>query len=402
MSLSKRAKNLLSEGRAIVEASLLCAADPFCPVTNQNGYLNFSIAENHLIEDLLLEKINKPLKLDPDHIRYNSSFGRDSLREVSNIFLEKYLNITGLSTENLSIQTGLSAICECLSFALFDEGDYLMIATPFYSGFDYDFKKRFGVNFLEVDLDKENNFKHNIDSYIKAYETFKEKGLLKAILVTHPHNPTGEVLTIEFIEQITSFAKERNLTIISDEIYALSAHEESSHISLFETAKNAGVEAHLLYGMAKDFALAGMKVGFHYTENKALAQAIQALSYFHPVSSQTQELTKSILSDFDFINHLVKENQSRLLDMKTYMLEGISHLRFIPSQAGLFCLLDLSDQCRTFEDEAKLQEKLFKEYRVKLLPGKDLGLKDPGFFRVCFSRKKEELTELIKRLKDFS
>lgn len=402
MSLSKRAQELMGETSAIVEASRLCAADPFDPVKNKNGYLNFSIAENHLIEDLILDKINSPLPMNSTHSRYNTLFGREDVRDVSCLFLEKYLNITHLSGKNISIQAGVSAICECLSFSLFDEDDYLMLAAPFYSGFDYDFRKRFGVNFLEVNLDQKKNFIHEVSSYKKAYDSFQFPEKIKAILVTHPHNPSGEVLSKEFIQEITHFAKQKDLVIISDEIYALSTHTNQAHFSLFEYAKENGVKSHLLYGMAKDFALAGIKVGFHYTNDTEMRDAMQALSYFHPVSSHTQELTKFILSDHSFINSLIFENQKRLSEMKNYMEESLGHLKFLPSQAGLFCLLDLSKMCKTFEEEKNLQLRLFNEFKIKLLPGQDLGLSVPGFFRICFSRKKEELTELIKRLKDFS
>lgn len=400
MGLSERAKALLDSPSAIVEGHKRCAEDPYHSEDNPNGYLNFGTAENHLVSDLLLEKLNQKIELNDSHIQYNQLHGSDKLLEALASFSDKYLNISNLSPENFTVQTGLSAVCESLSFTMFDAGDLLMIPTPYYPGFDYDFKMRFKVNFLEVDLKSENNFKHDISLFEKAYDECTEKNKVKSILLTHPHNPTGEILSRKFMIDIVGFAKKNNLSIITDEIYALSTPEESQHRSIFPIADNAGVECHFLYGMAKDFSLAGLKVGFHYSNNTEINEFMQAISYFHPVSSQTCELVANILEDDSFLLNLIKTNRQRLAKTKSLFLKNLEHLSFISQDGALFVMWDARFWCKTFEDEAELQRRLLDEMKINFIAGKDLGLKEPGFFRVCFSRSDKEVLELAKRLKE--
>lgn len=400
MTLSKRAQELVGSPSVIVESHKLCATDPFDSGENPQGYLNFGTAENHLMTKELLAKINSPLQLSKEHIQYNQLHGSEELQLAFSNFVKSYLKIPDLDATKVSVQTGLSAVCECLSFALFDEDDYLMIPTPYYSGFDFDFRKRFKVNFLEVELDAEKNFTHELEAFEKTLKSFDKKHKVKAILLTHPHNPTGEILSSNFIEGIVSFAKEHSLQIISDEIYALSTHKCEVHESLYLKAQKAGVKSHLLYGMAKDFSLAGLKVGFHYCEDEELTKIIQALSYFHPVSSQTCSLVTSLLDDKDFLESFIPLNQKRLSEAKSFFKDSLTNFKFLPCEAGLFLIWDATHLCKSFQDEKDLQQKLLNTYKVNVLKGADLGLRSPGYFRICFAREKTEVNELSKRLKD--
>ena len=67
----------------------LCAEDPYS-LKNPRGYLNFGTAENHLMDEILLPKLNQPLKLDSNHIQYNTLYGMEDVRITCADFLERY------------------------------------------------------------------------------------------------------------------------------------------------------------------------------------------------------------------------------------------------------------------------------------------------------------------------
>ncbi len=398
--LSNRLTKLNHSPSAIIEGFVKCKENPYSR-DNTKGYLNFGIAENHLMNDKLLPKINHPLKLDNHHIQYNDLHGLKEVRQTIKNFLENFLALKELNSENIVIQTGLSAVCESMSFAFFDKGDRILIPTPYYTGFNHDFTKRFECEFEQVHLHPDSNFAHNIKAFEETYLQSPHKDKIKAVLITHPHNPTGEVLLEEFMNDIISFCKKNHLALISDEIYALSNHQGQKHISLYQKAKEAGVDAHFLYGLAKDFSLAGLKVGIYYHEDQKMAQAMQSLSYFHPVSTHTQLLVQNILADTHFLKEYIPLNQKRLKEIPLVLETQLPMYKFIPTDAGLFMLLDLSEQCKDFAQEKQLYEKFLNYIKINMTPGEELGLKVPGFFRVCFARPKEEILEFIVRMKLF-
>jgi aspartate/methionine/tyrosine aminotransferase len=398
MTLSRRAKLLQDKPSAIMVGHSVCAENPYS-ANNPSGHLNFGTAENHLMNDVLLPKINQTQLLEAEHIQYCQLHGIDDVRFTIARFLETYIKLKNVNHENVVIQAGVSAICESISFAMFDQDDEIMIPTPYYTGFDHDFTKRFGCKFLNVDLDPKNDFLHQIEAFKMTYEKSKNKDRIKAILITHPNNPTGEILREEFMDDLIDFCKEKKLELISDEIYALSNHDSSIHISLYQKAIDAGLPAHFLYGMAKDFSLAGLKVGFYYSQDTELLESMKNLAYFHPVSSQTQLLVKSILSDDIFLKNYIPQNQLKLREVATVVMSQLPMFKFIPTESGLFMLLDLSDKCKSFEEESEIFNTLLTYVKINLTPGKELGLSTPGFFRVCFARPKRDVLEFIVRMR---
>lgn len=400
MQLSKRAAQLMQVPSQIVRGHMICAENPYS-LSNPQGYLNFGVAQNFLVDDMILPVLNRPIQHTPNHIQYNELHGRKDFRDVLTHFLQEYLNIESINSDFLTLQCGVSAICESLAFAMFDEGDAILIPTPYYTGFEHDFTKRFKVKFLPAHLNPERNFTHQVSAFEKAYLGSDDKTNIKAVLLTDPHNPTGEILSESFKQDIITFCLDKKLSLISDEIYALSKHKDQKHRSLYQQAKMAGVDAHLLYGMAKDFAIAGLKVGLYYSENEAVVRAMQNLSYFHPISTSTQLLVGNFLQEDSFIKHFIAENRKRLAPIPPLLQQQLPRLKFIPTQAGLFFMLDLSNLCKSFKDEETLFDKLIHQYRLNISPGKSLGLSTPGYFRVCFAQRRESVLEFVIRMRKF-
>ncbi|MCB0390850.1 MAG: pyridoxal phosphate-dependent aminotransferase [Bdellovibrionales bacterium] len=400
--LSPRIKCLMQEASPIMQGHLTCATDPFTK-ENPNGYLNFGIAENHLMSDWTVEFVNKGDIVQAEDLQYFELSGLKDLREVIVNFFESYLHTPRLNPNNVVVMNGLSSVCEAISYTMFSKGDFVMMPSPYYSGFDFDFKKRFGVEFLNVPLKPENHFKHSIEDFICSYEKFEFKSKVKAILITHPHNPTGEVINKVFLRQIIEFAKEKKLEIITDEIYALTNFTKMPHNSLLAMAGDYKEHVHLLYGLAKDFTLAGMKVGIFYSENKDLVQAMKLLSYFHCTSSLTQRFTQRLLADHNYITKFMNENNQRLLAIKNKIKTELPSLKIIDGDSGLFFLVDLSSFLTepTFDAEKKLYRELLDKYKIFLTSGGDMSMSIPGYFRLCFSKKIDEVNELIIRLKKF-
>ena len=392
--ISQRAQELTGSPSAIVVGHLNCLADPYS-LENPEGFLNFGIAENHLMSDMLLEFLNRPIKIEKEHIQYCDSRGISSLKTESVKFFHDYLGIKDLDPEKLIINNGVSSLCESLSFSLFDEGDQILIPAPYYTGFEHDFTKRFKCEFIPVQLDPKNNFDHDISPFKEALKAYRK---VKAVLITHPHNPTAESISEEFQNDVINFCLENDLHLISDEIYALSRHNGEKHDSLFQKARDRGVKTHFLYGVAKDICLAGYKVGFFYTDNEELTQAMGASSYFYPVGSATQLYIENIFKDRKFLDEYLKINQSRLKHCREKIIKALPMFKFISSETAMFMVLDLSSYCKSLEDEKTLFEDIMDKYKINMTPGLLQGLNKPGYFRVCYAREESHIDAFIERM----
>lgn len=389
--ISKRAKELTSNPSAIMTGHMACSRDPYSE-SNPQGYLNFGIAENRLIDDLALKVLSRPCAPSPSHVHYAPLYGLPELREAFAAFAQKFLSAGELNPEQVVVQTGLSAMCESMAFALFERGDEIIVPAPYYTGFKFDFDGRFGVKLAPAQM---SGFKHSIADIEKAW-TPNTKGLL----LTSPHNPTGEVLGEEFLKDALAFCKKHNLHLISDEIYALSRldrREHKSALNIDPGFKNI----HFLYGMAKDFGLAGIKTGFYYSPNQECVQAMQAASYFHPVATHTQALVADFLSDHRAVEAFVNESNQRVSKALESLEKLLPRLKFNRPKAGMFLTADFSELLNNFKSEEDLFNYFLEELKVNMTPGKEMGLASPGFFRICYARPKAQIKEFAKRLSEF-
>jgi aspartate/methionine/tyrosine aminotransferase len=390
--ISTRATSLINNPSPIVEGHLKCVADPFSK-SNPQGHLNFGIAQNHLMQEETVDFVLKNHSFQAADIHYNDGHGKYALRDAFATFAKNFLGIKDINPQAVTVQNGVSAICESLAFCLFNEGDTLLMPAPYYPGFAYDFSMRFKVHIETVELKSAKNFKHSFEDFAKRIHEVSPK----AILLTHPYNPTGESLTSDFYQPLIKLCQQKNIHIISDEIYALTRLSGEKHQSLF----NFDYEnIHLLYGLAKDFTLAGLKMGFFYTRNEKLATAMQAVSYFHTTSTQTQNSITQLFLDKPFIQTFMLTNQQRIKKTYEYITASLPQLKHVKPDAGIFFLADFRSKLKqqTLEAEKELFHYFINELKINMTPGYAMGMREFGFFRVCYAKSEVELTEFVNRL----
>jgi 1-aminocyclopropane-1-carboxylate synthase len=397
--ISKRASALINSPSEIVEAHIKCLKDPF-NLENPNGYLNFGTAQNYLMTDEIKVSLKWPLELSENELHYNEAYGLEWFRKILGDFLCTRLHIEDVKFENIVVQTGASAICESLSFTLFDEGDGLLIPTPYYIGFNHDFAKRFNVKIIKSHMLESESFRLNSEIIEGDIKTALNSGVnLKAILLTNPHNPTGTLRESREIKKIINLAKKYNLQIICDEIYALSCFGDNQFKSILNFAKDYRDNIHFIYGMAKDFTLSGFKVGVYYTENSKALEAMQAASYFHTVSTHTQKYIGNLLSNNNYLDSFIEKNNKRI---KQNFERLKSELKFdiLTVDSGIFCMINLKSllSTNTFEAELELFNNIFNEYKVSITPGQFFSCNSPGWFRACYAMNSDAIEEFIERV----
>ena len=99
----------------------------------------------------------------------------------------------------------------------------------------------------------------------------------KAIVITSPSNPTGMVSTIEDLKTIAEFAVEKDIFVISDEIYEKLIYEpDKKHISIASLGKEIYNRTIVINGVSKSYAMTGWRIGFTAAP-KEVAKCISAL-----------------------------------------------------------------------------------------------------------------------------
>jgi len=198
-------------------------------------------------------------KYDKSVLAYGNSQGDASLLEELVRYYKRY-NID-LQTRDIVVTTGGS---EAIIFAMIcvaDVDDEIIVFEPFYTNYN-GFAKMADVRLIPVTTYAETGF------HLPGKEEIEEKitPRTKAILVSSPGNPTGVVYTGEELEMLASICKERNLFLLSDEVYREFVYD-GEHVSAFEL-DDMEERVIVLDSISKRFSACGARIGCIASKNQ--------------------------------------------------------------------------------------------------------------------------------------
>uniref|UniRef100_A0A8D3DAA6 Aminotransferase class I/classII large domain-containing protein n=1 Tax=Scophthalmus maximus TaxID=52904 RepID=A0A8D3DAA6_SCOMX len=363
--LSNRGNRIQQHWGFLQEGFALYAMDKHHDTDNPDGIINMGTSENKLCNDLL-----------------------HNLREAVAKFLTHYCcSPSPLKADNF-----------------FHVAESILIPTPFYGAITEDINLYSDVKLFHVPLNCEVDGKDSRPFHLtvgkleKGLKRAEQEGLtIRAVILMNPHNPLAEIYTLEEMIGFLEFAKRNELHAIIDEVYMLTVFDESVtfHSVLSVDSLPDPQRTHVMWGMSKDFAMAGLRLGTLYTENKDLVGAVAQLGSFHGVTGTTQHQVAQLLQDREWISEeFLPGNRSRLKAAHSYVtgkLQSMS-IPYLDMPATLYIWADLRKFLResTFEEELSLWRS-FIRHKVVLSCGQAFSCSTPGWFRIVFADKHSHL-----------
>ncbi|XP_054784729.1 LOW QUALITY PROTEIN: 1-aminocyclopropane-1-carboxylate synthase 1-like [Prosopis cineraria] len=397
--------------------------DPFHPTNNPQGVVQMGLAENQLCFDLIEEWMrNHPeasictpegLHNFRDIAIFQDYHGLPQFRKcgVANFMSKVRGGRVKFDEDRIVMSGGATGANELVMFCLADPGDAFLVPAPYYPAFTRDLCWRTRVQIIPVHCDSSNNFKITRDALEAAYKKAQEdKVNVKGLLITNPSNPLGTTLDRETLESLVKFINENNIHLVCDEIYAATVFNSSNFVSVSEIIQDMELcnkdLIHVVYSLSKDMGLPGFRVGIVYSYNDTVVNRGRKMSSFGLVSSQTQYMLASMLSDDDFVEKFLAESSRRLAKRHSVFKNGLEKMGIacLPSNAGLFCWMNLRSMLKeqTIEGEMMLWRMIVNDVKLNVSPGSSFTCLEPGWFRVCFANMDNETVDVaLKRIKDF-
>lgn len=266
------------------------------------------------------------------------------------------------------------------------------------------------MELVPVICDSSNNFKITQRALEAAYNKAKESNIkVKGLLITNPSNPLGTILDRETLTNLVTFTNEKNIHLVCDEIYAATVFNKPSFVSIAEIIEQTNCNRdliHIVYSLSKDMGFPGFRVGIVYSYNDAVVSCARKMSSFGLVSTQTQLLIASMLSDESFLEKFIAESGERLATRHNAFTRGLEQVGIgsLKSNAGLFFWMDLRRLLNepTVEAEMKLWRIIINEVKLNVSPGSSFHCSEPGWFRVCFANMDDEtMMVALRRIRNF-
>jgi len=319
-----------------------------------------------------------------------------SIPGLNEAIAEKLKKENGLSADpkfGIVVGAGSSPVLQAVIATLLNPGDEIMLMDPTYLMYIPTVQTLHGrCNFVPVF--EENNFAPSRED-LKKHCTKKSK----AILINSPCNPTGGVFTKKQLEEIADFATEKDLIIISDEIYENIVYDGAKHHSIGSFGGMAG-RTITVNGFSKCYAMTGLRVG--YAAGPAeLMKNVFKFNYFGHICACVPSMYAALEGlrnpkSEGFIREQVREYDRR----RKYIvkrLNGIGLATRMP-QGAFYAFA----RCDAFDRNSyDLVNRILDETHVITTPGSAFGPHGEGFVRFSYATKYEQIVEAMDRLEKF-
>jgi methionine transaminase len=219
----------------------------------------------------------------------------------------------------------------------------------------------------------------------------------KAIIVNTPHNPGGYCFTTEDWQQLYNIVHDKNIYVISDEVYEHIVLDGKAHYSILAQPQLAA-HAFAVFSFGKVYHNTGWKLGY-VVANEALSTEFRKIHQYLAFACNTP--VQYALADF-----LADKNEYSGLpaffeQKRNMLLDGLASSKFIvhaPAQGSFFQTIDYS----AISQEADIQfcERLVSDYKIAAIPVSAFyqNAKDDKLIRLCFAKKEETLNAAIEKL----
>ena len=325
--------------------------------------------------------------LEKGKTHYTSNLGLIELRRAISKYVAKNYAVSYVPDNEIIITVGVSEGLDLACRALINPGDKVLYHQPCYVSYSPSITLAHGVA-VPVPTFARDHFALTVEALRAAWQPG-----CKILMLNLPCNPTGGTCDRAQIEAIAQFAVEKDLIVLSDEIYSELTFE-GVHTSI---ASIPGMKERtiFLHGFSKAFAMTGWRIGYACGP----AALIEAMMKVHQYSM----LCASIISQEAALEALVRgEDGMKLMRDQYHRRRDFIVRRF--NEMGLKCHLPrgsfyaFPDISATGLNEKDFAVGLLQAEKVAMVPGTAFGDNGKGFCRACFATSYEQLIEASNRI----
>lgn len=321
---------------------------------------------------------------------YTSNAGLRELKvEICN-YLSRRFEVTYDPDHEVMVTVGGSEAIDIALRAMLDPGDEVLIPQPSYVSYVPCTILANGVP-VTIDLEAKDQFKLTKE---KLLEKITEK--TKVLVLPFPNNPNGAVMTAEELKDIVEVVIEKDLFVISDEIYAeLTYGDEHTTIAQFPGMKDRTV---LINGFSKSYAMTGWRLGYAAAPRVILEQMLKIHQFAimcAPTTSQYAAVAALRDGDKDVETMRESYDQRRRYLMHAFQEMGLEC--FEPH--GAFYTFPSIKRFGMTSDE--FATRLLREEKVAVVPGTAFGDCGEGYLRISYAYSLKNLKEALGRMDRF-
>lgn len=322
---------------------------------------------------------------------YSSNAGLKELRTEIASYLERRYQLKYEPVHEIIVTIGGSEAIDIALRAMLDPGDEVLIPQPSYVSYLPCVTLADGVPVV-IRLKEENEFRLTKQELLAA---ITEK--TKILILPFPNNPTGSIMSREDLEEIAEVIREKDLYVISDEIYSELTYGGRNHVSI---ASLPGMKERtiMINGFSKSYAMTGWRLGYACGPRRMIEQMVKIHQFAimcAPTTSQYAAVEALRNGDEDVAKMREAYDQRR-----RYLVDRLNEIGmpcFEP--LGAFYVFPCIKSFGMTSDE--FANRLLQEEKVAIVPGTAFGECGEGFMRISYAYSIENLKVALDRIEAF-
>jgi aspartate aminotransferase len=319
--------------------------------------------------------------------------------ELKEAVAEKFKKDNNLSYDiaQIIISCGAKHSIYNIMQAILEGGTEVIIPAPYWVSYP-PMATLAGARPVIVDTQEEEGFKIT-PAQLKKAITKKTR----AILLNSPSNPTGASYRKEELERIAEVAVEKNIFVISDEIYEKIIYDDYQFVSIASLGKDIYDLTITVNGVSKAYAMTGWRIGYAAGPKEIIAAMTktQSQSTSNPTSIALKAAVEALRGPQEAVEEMRKEFAKRrdYIVERCNSIEGMSCLKppgafyVFPNISGL---LGKGFEGRRIDSSADLTDYLLDTAKVAVVPGVDFGTE--GYLRLSFATSRENIKKGMDRI----
>ncbi|HYS02881.1 MAG TPA: pyridoxal phosphate-dependent aminotransferase [Candidatus Eisenbacteria bacterium] len=275
--------------------------------------------------------------------------------------------------------------------ALIDEGTEAIVPDPGYPIYE-SLVTMAGGKAVPIALRERNDFRLDVEE-LKSKITPRTR----LIVINAPHNPTGGVLSHKDLEAIAELAQQRDLYVLSDEVYGQITYD-GHHASILTVP---GMVDRTIYsdGLSKAYAMCGWRLGFAVAplplaqrmetlmiNSSSCAAAFTQMAAIEALSSpESDRAVEAMVAEFKRRRDVVVDRLNAIPGVSCHKPLGAFYV--FPNITG------------TGQNERELADRMLYEGGVAVLPGTSFGDMGKGYIRLSYANSVDQIEEGVRRMR---
>ncbi len=333
--------------------------------------------------------------MNDGHTKYTATAGLPALKKE---ITEKFRRDQGLdyNPSEIIVTNGAKHALYTLFQVILDEGDEVIIPIPYWVSYPEQVKLAGGVPVYVEGLE-ENEFKISPEQLASTVTA-----RTKAVIINSPSNPTGVIYTEEELKALGRVCLDKNLIIISDEIYEKLIYGNNKHVSIAQLSPELKENTIIINGVSKSHSMTGWRIGYA-AGNQTIIKAMTNLAS-HSTSNPTTPSQYGAIAAYSGSQDAVEEMRKAFEERLTIIydkLVAIPGFECVKPQGAfyLFPNAKKAAELTGFETVDAFAESILEEANVAVVPGSGFGA--PNNIRLSYATSLELLEKAVERIHQF-